>query len=139
MATPEEIHLAHQVMTELERVRYNIRANTLSYQSRIGATPAATLGAEMKADAQQFQRRLERLRLKVDTQAIRTKVLAGLAVFGVDATALRAEYVLMNGVCSQVRSATLNNNTQITNACNQILSALPAHDTLLDEPLPVVP
>lgn len=139
MATSEEIRLAHELVIELERIREQIRDNAEAYKIAINAgTPPAQVVAVMKANADQFQSRLERVRRAIDVAGVRAKLLSGLAVLGVDPVVARADYVTMNNICQQVWDATLATNAQVLNASNQILSALPAHDSVIGGPLPVI-
>lgn len=136
MATTEDLHIAMQITTELERIMKNIRLNAESYLARAGVIPTLQLASEMRADADQFQRRLERIRRVVDGS--QAKVNSGLAALSLSKGDLRSDYVLINNAMQQLFDASLETDTAIANASNQILSVIPNHDAVLDNPLPAV-
>ncbi len=138
MATSEERRLANEAILEIERVRSNMRKNANAYKQQIGVRTAVQIATVMKADADQFQRRLERLRRGFTTEPSRTKLIAGMVVDGVTRAELVADHTELNDAAQAVWDATITTDAQITTVADQILANVTEHETLLSKPLPTV-
>ena len=84
MATAEERRLANEAILVIEHIRSNMRRNALGYKQEVLANiPTASIATKMKADADQFQRRLKRLRVAFTDPGTRPKLISGLVADGV--------------------------------------------------------
>lgn len=136
MATSEEIRLANDCIHIIERVRADMRANAKLYKSQIGGIPTANIIADIKADANHYQRRLERLRRGIELYSALAQ--NGLAAIGVDRLTVRSDMRALNAAAQQTFDANITTDAHITQASDLILSTVSEHKALIEEELPTV-
>jgi len=132
MATFEQIQLIFDVVRNIEGLRRDARDNAQGYKNAVTSGKAISeIIAIMNEDANEYLRRLQWLRTVVDTPAKRTKLLAGLAVFGVTEAEAIALYQELKASADATIAATLTTAQDINNRADAILtSEVLAHDTL---------
>lgn len=136
MATPEEAGLARDCIHIIERVRFDMRANAQLYKDQIGTQPTADIIDVVKRDANNYQRRLERLRRGIENYSVLMQ--SGLAVLGIDRLAVRSDMRALNTIAGQTYDANLSTDAHIIQAADNYLANVAEHKSLLREPLPTV-
>lgn len=139
MAKPVDIRLAWDAVMELERMRWNLRANAQAYIAEAGlqapVRPLANLIADVKGDANQFSKRLQRVFTAYSDLTRRPSLVAGLTAFGVSGADLVSDYNEMKAAVDAVVAATIATYANVIAQGNAVLSAVPSHDSILDRPL----
>jgi hypothetical protein len=139
MAKPVDIRLAWDAVMELERMRWNLRANAQAYileaQLTVPLRPLASLIADVKGDANQFSKRLARVYNVYADISRRTALVTGLAAFGIAGSDLVADYNEMKTAVDAVVAATITTAADVATQANNVLTTVPAHDAILDRAL----
>jgi hypothetical protein len=120
----EKLKVIIQVATNLEGLHRDMRANANAYKAAVGTKPAATIIAIMKADADEYLRRLgwhDAL-----TAGHRSELSAFAALLGIDGAEMVDDHQLLKSVATDLKNANLTTNAHINNASDQILAAVPA-------------
>lgn len=131
MATFEQIQLIFDVVRNLEGLRRDARSNAQDYKKAVLAgRNAPDIITAMKQDANEYLRRLQWLRTVIDTPAKKTKLLTGLAQFGITEAEAVALYQELKTSADATVAATITTVQNITNRADAILAEVPAHDTL---------
>jgi len=136
MAALEGLRLLHQVIQNLEGLRRDMRANAKSYKANLaaGRTPAQ-VAVIMEQDALQYQKRIAWFDRFLVAGTPRTVLLDGFQRNGIQAS--DAQDILTELSTPVQQQLTLARNTptanQINNSMDQLLAAIPAHESLWPE------
>ena len=132
-----DFYLALEAITELERLRRNIRANANGYLQEIQAPirPLSFLLSDIGEDAKQFRKRLIRVYNSYSDLTRRPALVSGLIALNIQDTKLVA-------TCNEIQTAidSIINSAIITKEdvlfyVNNLLSILPEHDSILEREL----
>lgn len=125
----------NQITTNLTGLQLDMRANAQAWSvmATNQAPDMVTLAKFMSDAAASYQSRLGWILNYKNTNPNWPAVTAMYTALGGDITEATTLYTQMKNVADQLAAATLTTYAQVTSACNQILGAVQAPDSLWPE------
>lgn len=131
MANFEAVQMVLHTIQNMEGLRKDSRRNAVGYKADVGGRLTVLQTAEiMKGDAAEYLKRLRWQKNIIDTPAKKTKLLNGLAVFGITEAEATSAYLEMKASADTTIAATLTTQAEIEARSDAILTEVTEHDTV---------
>lgn len=129
------LRILYQLQTNIVQLQRDIRSNAETWKAAatVQSSSAQQLKTWMQDAAVSYETRLEWLRSYRDTSPYWSDLATLYTLLGGNSTEVTTFYTEMKVVSDGLQAAGLNNYMQIINACDQIIAAIDAPDSLWPE------